>query len=473
MIFLVSIWVILLIPFQVIGHGFMPPDDAMRHSAKIISGKDWNQILVLRDDIKLDSYPGWHAILGLVHRITGCGQHGLVLFSVVSLFVLFCGIPLFFLKFPESWLLSIFTLSIIAPGWILRLFLGRPYIVTMVSLLLIFFIYPRLSNKKFQYINFTILTAITALSIWIHASWYFFILLIISFILARQWRASILMAISCITGIFLGASLTGHPILFIKQMIIHMMLVFGTHDVARQLVSELLPVIGDFRVPLVIIIMLGWRAVRSERDKKSVDNPIFILIILAFMFGFISNRIWLDWGMASLAVWVAKEFDEFFKAHINLFSGKRAILAAVSIAFVFLSLTADAGSRWSLMRPMDYISSEDPIQAQWLPGKGGIIYSNEMGVFYQIFYKNPRADWRYILGFESAFMPHEDLMILRNIQKNFCRPEDFAPWVKKMRPEDRLIIRRGPDSAPKIKGLDWHYIALNTWSGRKPKGTSF
>ena len=118
---------------------------------------------------------------------------------------------------------------------------------------------------------------------------------------------------------------------------------------------------------------------------------------------------------------------------------------------------------------MDYISSEDPKQAEWLPDSGGIIYSDDMGIFYQAFYKNPKADWRYILGFESAFMPPEDLKILRDIQKSFTRPKDFEPWVKKMRPEDRLIIRGGPDSQPKISGLEWHYIALNTWSGKKQK----
>ena len=119
-VILLAIWVVVLIPFKIIGYGFMPPDDAMRHSAKVISGKDWSHILVLREDIKVDSYPGWHAILKLVHRITGWDQHSLLLFSVISLSILFCLIPIFFLEFPEAWLASILAIVILAPHLIFR-----------------------------------------------------------------------------------------------------------------------------------------------------------------------------------------------------------------------------------------------------------------------------------------------------------------------------------------------------------------
>lgn len=468
-VIVVAIWVVALIPFRIIGYGFMPPDDAMRHSAKIISGKDWNQILVLRDEIKMDSYPGWHAILNFVHTMTGWDQHGLVLFSVAALFILFLAIPIFFLKFPEAWFLSIFTLSLVEPGWLMRLLLGRPYIVTMAALLIVLFIWPGLKDKKHQLINILILTFITALSVWIHASWYFFILLIIAFSLAREWRAAALIAISSIIGIFIGASFTGHPIIFMKQMVTHLFLVFGSNDVERQLVGELRPAVGNYGIVLAAAAILGWRALRSKRARSSIDNPVFILAALSFILGFFTRRIWLDWGLPAFAVWLACEFDDFFKAKVDPLSWRRIKIAILSVTILYISVTVDAGSRWSLARPMDYISSEDPKQAKFLPSAGGIVYSDDMTIFYQMFYKNPKADWRYILGFESAFMPPDDLTILRDIQKNFNRPEDFEPWVKKMKPGDRLIIRGSPDSQPKITGLEWHYIALNIWSGNKPK----
>ena len=467
-IILAAVWVVVLIPFQIIGYGFMPPDDAMRHSAKVISEKDWDQILVLREEIKIDSYPGWHAILEFVHRATNCDQHSLVLFSVISLAILFCIIPIFFLKFPESWLLSLFTLSLIEPTWLLRIFLGRPYIFTMASLLIILLMYPSLRQKRAQYINAAILVIIVALSVWIHASWYFFILIVAAFLLAREWRAGFLIAVSSVVGIFIGASFTGHPIVFIKQMVTHLFLVFGSHDVERQLVGELRPMVGDYGIILTTAIILGWRSLRGKQLRSSINNPVFILAALSFILGFFTRRIWVDWGMAAFAVWLAMEFEDYFKTNIDPISWRRFKIAMLSVAIIYIAITVDAGGRWSLTRPMDYISSEDPKQAEFLPAPGGIIYSDDMSVFYQTFYKNPKADWRYILGFESAFMPPEDLKILRDIQKNFSRPEDFEPWVKKMRPEDRLIIRGSPEGQPKIKGLEWHYVALNLWSGKKP-----
>ena len=52
----------------------------------------------------------------------------------------------------------------------------------------------------------------------------------------------------------------------------------------------------------------------------------------------------------------------------------------------------------------------------WLPEPGGIFYSAQMGFFYNTFYRNPQAEWRYILGLEPALMPEDDLKIYRDIQ---------------------------------------------------------
>src|SRR5215469_3644779 len=53
---------------KIVGYGYLPPDDALRHSAKAVSGKPWSEILVLRPGFEMDPYPGWHAILGAVHH---------------------------------------------------------------------------------------------------------------------------------------------------------------------------------------------------------------------------------------------------------------------------------------------------------------------------------------------------------------------------------------------------------------------
>lgn len=96
----------------------------------------------------------------------------------------------------------------------------------------------------------------------------------------------------------------------------------------------------------------------------------------------------------------------------------------------------------------------------------GIVYSDVMDIFYEMFFQNPRAGWRYMAGFEPALMPPEDLAIYRNIQLIYKSYGSFEPWIKKMRPEDRLIVRCVPGDPMKIPDLEWRQAGPQTWIGR-------
>ena len=89
-----------------------------------------------------------------------------------------------------------------------------------------------------------------------------------------------------------------------------------------------------------------------------------------------------------------------------------------------------------------------------------------MDLFYDTFYMNPRGDWRYILGFEPALMPEDDLKIMRRIVWNKEAPEAYRPWIEKMRPEDRLAIFSY--SRPNLPQLEWLDAAQFIWIGRLP-----
>jgi hypothetical protein len=468
-IFLISIWIMILIPFQIIGHGFLPPDDAMRHSAKVISGKDWGQILVLRDDIKMDSHPGWHAILSVIYKITKCDTLTLVLFSVILLSALFCVTPLLFLRYQEAWLLSLLAVSLTSPTWLFRLFLGRPYIVTMAVLLVICLAWPKLKQKNINVPLALLLIIAIALSAWIHCGWYMFALPILALFIARQWKAGFLLTVYSAIGIAIGAVATGHPVLFFKQTILHLFLAYGTCDLQRMLVTEFRSVLCDINIVFMVALFLIWRSLRGKWNRSAIDDPVLILAAISFILGSVTARVWIDWGMPALMVWIANEFQSALEDRIAVDSLKRLGITVCICAALYLSVTNDANSRWSMTKPLDFISAEDKDQAGWVPEPGGVIYSDDMRIFYQTFFKNPTAPWRYILGFESALMPKEDLEVLRNIVRNFATPKCYQPWVSKMKRADRLIVRGGPDRAPKIEGLEWHYIALNTWSGRKPQ----
>jgi hypothetical protein len=469
LIVIMTIWVIVLIPFKIIGYGFLPPDDALWHSAKVISGKNWADVLVLRPDIKIESHPGWHYILGIVHNVTKCDTHSLVLFSVVSLFILFTLIPIFFLRRPEAWLAALIAISMANLNCFFRLFLGRPYIITMAALLCIFLLWPKLKDKKVSYPALIFITILIAVSTWIHRTFYIFLIPTVAFFLAREWKAGIRMIICTMAGVFIGAAITGHPLLFIKQTILHLMLVSKSYETQNMLVIELRSMMWDFNIIMLVSGMLFWRALRGKWDKSAVDNPIFIVILLSFVAGLVTRRIWIDVGIPALAIWMAREFEDIFTfAKINIRSLQRLAFSAILAGVLYISITTDVNGRWTTCRPTDYISDEDPAQKEWLPGSGGILYSYDMGIFFRTVYKNPHGDWRYILGSEAAIMPEEDLKILRGIQKSELAYASFEPWVKKMRPEDRLVIGGSEDRMPNIPALEWKYAARWTWIGKKP-----
>lgn len=470
-LFIISIAVltIILIPLKVIGYGYLPVDDALRHAGKVISGKDWNQILVIRDDIKMDSHPGWHAILGFAHRTLGMDQDDLVVFSVIILFILFCLMPLFFLERPEAWPLTLLLFAV-STGGMSRLFFGRPYIVSMIVLLILCLNWQRLKTKEFPKLAVVVFALLISLSTWIHCSWYLWALPIFAFLLAREYRVAFRLAIATAAGVLFGALLTGHPFLFLKQGLNHTILAFGGNPLSRMLVSEFQPHGGDVFMVMIVVILLMWRYMRKTWNIKCIDNPVFILAAVSWVLGFFVRRFWLDWGIPALMVWIALEFQDFFKDFIKEYSWRRLIMTGISCAVLFIALTVDIDGRWTYNLTTEYLAEGDPKQKEWLPEPGGIIYSNDMGVFYQTFFKNPAAPWRYVLGFEPAWMRPDDLAIYRRIQWNYGAAQSFEPWVKKMRPQDRLILRRSSESKPPVEGLEWHYAATNIWIGRLPKG---
>jgi len=263
--------------------------------------------------------------------------------------------------------------------------------------------------------------------------------------------------------------MTGHPYLFLKQNMIHLFLSLGGYKLTRMLVVEFQPFTGDVMAVLAVIIMLMWRKLRGAWNRKTIDNPVFILAATGWALGFLVQRFWFDWGLPALLVWIAFEFQDYLKKSMKSYSPRRLFMAVIVTAVFYLAVTADVNSRWTYKLTTEYLSLEDKEEAEWLPEPGGIVYSDDMRVFYDTFFKNPKAPWRYILGFEAALMPPEDLAIFRSIQWNGGAYGSFEPWVKKMRRPDRLILKRPSGEEPKIPGIEWHYAATDTWIGRLPK----
>jgi hypothetical protein len=237
-----------------------------------------------------------------------------------------------------------------------------------------------------------------------------------------------------------------------------------------MLVTEFRSFNGYALIVMVVFGMLAWRKMRNSWSLKAIDNPIFILSILCWTLGYVSSRFWLDWGMPAILAWMALEFQEVLNSKMSHFSWRRVLLAIALVGTLYLAITNDIGSRWTKSLNRVHLSLDKPEQASWLPEPGGIVYSDSMGIFYNTFFKNPHAPWRYILGFEPAMMTAEDLVIYRKIQRHFRKPYTFKPWAEKMRPEDRLIINHKRSIPPEIPGLEWHHTTDDIWIGRLPRG---
>jgi len=113
--------------------------------------------------------------------------------------------------------------------------------------------------------------------------------------------------------------------------------------------------------------------------------------------------------------------------------------------------------------------AEHPELEGWMPDKGGIFYSAEQSLFYQTFFKNPDGDWRYVLGFEPSLMTDEDFAVYQSVRWNDGDAKAYKPWVDKMRPQDRLVIRGGHGDQPNIPQLEWNYGVSGIWIGRLPE----
>ncbi len=454
---------ILLTCLQVFAHGYFPTDDALRHVAKVISGRDWSDILVIRPEITMDSHPGWHFILDLAGRFVGYDNQYLLNFSVLFLFLLLTCPLVFYFRRPEAWVLTLLFMAVFYWGPVFRLFYGRPFIFSMFLVLMFCFLWSRIRDRQYPVLEVGLYAILVALSTWIHGTWYLLALPLAALLICCQWRVLWIMTCATFLGVLLGAVLTGSPLSFLYQMIWHVAEAFGQHDFQRQLVTEFRPFDGAPALVVLAGMLLLWRVARNDWSLGSVYNPVFIFAGLGWIMGFVAGRFWYDWGWPALAFWVAVEIHRAMEQNIREFDPRRLALVGVVCLSLFLAVSNDRGSRWS-GKPVVWPDMQNEEHRPWLPDKGGIVYNSSMRLFYNLFYENPQGPWRYTLGFEPIWMPKEHLEIYRHIQLTKGSAESYQPWVEMMTPKDRMILTRS--SQPGIEGLKWHQVTPGVWSGR-------
>ncbi len=264
-VWIVVILTILAIPLKIISYGFLPVDDALRHAAKAVSGKPWPDILVLGPSFQIDHNLGWHLFLRQTFLWSHCSTESLVVFSVVFLFVVVGWSALPWLKRPEAWLITL-TAVALASSLFMRFSLGRPYLLTVAGLVTIFFFWRTHSESPPKRWTVLWMTGLIALCIFVHGVWYLWVLPIVAFFLAGQFRWGATLAVAWMMGSFLGASLTGHPFEALYQAVELARRAFALHITERTMVSEFQPSNGNV---FALIIMGGLLILRQLAKLKA------------------------------------------------------------------------------------------------------------------------------------------------------------------------------------------------------------
>jgi hypothetical protein len=467
-----AVWVVVIltlvcISFKVISYDYLPGGDARRHIGKAFTDKSYRDILVLRPEYAMDHSPGWEWLLRLVHRKLDWDADKLAGFSVVSLMLCLFFAPLPWVRRPEAWIAALLAQMLAIPELMTRFTQARPYLFTEAVLIAILFAWSK-AKAEISWPKIILTTIGIALSVWIHGAWYLWALPLAAFFLAAAWRRFVALTGCVMAGVLLGGVLSGKPFVFLKEAIDIVSLVSKEHVPQWMLVGEFRPSYGEFSTLLLLGIVYLFRRQRIPDEPGWFRLPVFWMIVLCWILGFKADRFWADWGIPAVLVWLTWQFEEITETAWNAASPKRAFLCVLVAAPLFLQATNDLDRRYTNSLEETFLNGSDPALQGWVPQDHGIFYSAQMECFYNTFFANPTAPWRYVLGLEPALMPPNDLNIFRNIQASHYAFKAYEPWIAKMRPEDRMMILSG--GQPYLPQLEWTNAAGNIWIGRLRQG---
>lgn len=459
---------LLFSPLDVIRQGFIPPDDALRHCAKAVSGRAWSDVLVLDPVYTFDHHYGWHALLGALYHL-GIPKEGLLAFSIFGLFMFSLGLPLLMRKRSEFWLLAVATVLFINPSGVHRFLLGRPYLLQTAVTLFICLRWESFAREKVQKRDMLVLLLLVSLAAWCRSTWYLYVLAPGCLFLTGERKAAIRISAVCAGGILIGAMMTMQPWLYFKESTLHFLAATRRDVLPWMLVSEFHPRSPALYLFILVAGILALRKFRGQWRLEAIQNVSFYLLVISALLGFKAVRFWLDFGVPALLAWLSLQFEAMFSGTGPMRDERgwpRLIVVAGACLVFIVSATSDISGRYSSDILAKSLHQEK--DREWLPEDGGILYSTNMGIFFRTFYENPYAKWRYVLGFEPGMMTEENKRIYRDIMYSQNDARFFKPWVDQMTSRDRMILTTS-GAEPKIPELEWVNIRGTIWSGRLPR----
>jgi hypothetical protein len=415
----------------------------------------------------MDSHPGWHGLLEVVHRATGADANALVLFSIVFLYLAVVLPAVFLVRRPEAWALSLFAFGVLEQRVVTRFAAGRPFLLSVAALIILCLVLARgAPSPRHRWRALAAVAVLLGVVIWMHPSWHLFLVPVFACALARRWRLAFGLLGGLLLGVLVAGVLHGDPLEFVEQSVLHTVLAFGAPAPPGTLVIEFNPGDGGAQVLLGVLLLLLWRYARGRWRVGVVDNPLFLLAATGWLLGWLVVRFWSDWGTPALLVWMALELQGVLEERLPTASTRRLLVAFVAGLGALLVLSGNVRGQRYKAPENPYLSLLSPAIGSALPDPGGVLYTDDMQVFFRLFYHRPTGPWRYIVGYEPALMLPEDLATFRKVLSRRT-PASFAPWTEKMRPEDRLILQ-STQGQPLIPELEWTQVSPTVWSGRRP-----
>ena len=120
-----------------------------------------------------------------------------------------------------------------------------------------------------------------------------------------------------------------------------------------------------------------------------VDACMRSLAATGWLLGWLVVRFWSDWGTPALLVWLAYEFQDALEEKLPVVSAKRVLVAVVAGLGALLVLSGNVRGQRFLTPDKPYLSLMSPDIASVLPDPGGILYTDDMQVFFRLFYHRP------------------------------------------------------------------------------------
>ena len=427
----------------VVDYGFLPPDDALRHAATATSEGTYADVLVFDPSIPVtDSTPGWHRFLAGVHHQLGLDKFGLVSFSIFFLFMVVSCSGLFLFQRPEAWgMVVALSLALQSASPTGRWLLGRPFLLVCAATAIFCLLWDRLREDETRWHAAAACMLVSAVTVWLHSTWFLLLAVPAVSVFSGDRRATMTLGGAILTGAVLGAALTLDPVRHLSYPIVHTFQTMNAVPVHFR-VSELQGGGGFVSWLLAFGLFIVARSSYPELQKVPLSHPAFLLFAVAWVLSFKAVRFMTDLGFPALMAGLALLTRDTLDSWLPRAGLRRWVVAGGLAAAALWSTSANTGRRWESNQLQSVVwFQENPEEAsEWLPGPGGVLYSPEMATFFNLYFTYPDANWKYILGLEQAIMPKDDLRILHDIWDE-GRLEAYAPWVEKLRPEDRIFIR--------------------------------